>query len=249
MKKLLLVAASLAIVAASAFAQEQPQGQVQTQTQTQKKIYPDNDWKRWTVSAGIGTQFYMGENDWKAKFKDWWSGPAVDLYISKYVTPYLGFGLGFTYSPMRGLYNQENESAAFKTDEYVMSYYGYDHLYRQKTNTFNPYLVALLNLNNLFAGYKPDRVYNCTLYLGGGVILGPDSGKTRCGGTFNMGLLNTFTVSKNIDILVNLRGGIVSDKFDGEVATKATNILVDGIAGITAGVVIHFGKTTAAAND
>jgi len=205
-------------------------------------------WKNWTTTIAIGAQFYGGDNDWKAKFSDMITGPAVDLYVNKWISPNFGLGLGFTYNPFLGLYQRQDEVAAYKTDEYYGDYDG-KHLYRQKGHTFNPYVIALLDLDNLIAGYKPERLYNIAMYAGGGVIFGTDPIQARCGATFNMGFLNIFRVFKTVDLTINLRGSIVSDSFDGESRLSepqtseyiSKNIPFDCTLGLTGGIVYHFG--------
>jgi len=93
-------------------------------------------------------------------------------------------------------------------------------------------------------------VYNIAMYAGGGCIFGNDPIQTRCGATFNLGLINYFRVWKYIDLMLNLRGSLVSDHFDGESRlTEPTtekyikhNIPFDGTLGATFGIVFHFGK-------
>jgi len=220
-----------------------------TETTYEKGTYvASGTWKNWTAVATIGTQFYLGDNDWKAKFSELLTGPAVDLYLYKWISPNFGLGLGFTYNPFKGLYQINNELAAFKTDIFYGTY-NKQQLYRQKGHTFNPYVIALVDLDNLFAGYNPERKYNIAMYAGGGIILGNDPIQARTGATFNLGLLNIFRVLKNFDLTLNLRGGLVSDSFDGEsrLYERQTeqhikkNIPFDGTAGLTAGVIYHFG--------
>lgn len=221
-----------------------------TETTYQKGVYVSSSTgKSWTLTAAIGTQFYLGDNDWKGKFCDLITGPAIDLYVNKWISPVFGIGIGFTYNPFRGLYQKDWNVAAFKTDEFYMTYNGYQQLYRQKGHTFNPYVIAMVDLDNLFGGYKPKRIYNLAFYAGGGVIFGNDPVQTRCGATFNVGFMNLFRVGRYLDILLNLRGGLVSDSFDGESRltepqTKdyiRANVPFDGVLGLTAGIVYHFG--------
>ncbi len=272
MKKIFLIITTLCLLASAASAQEQKQendkrktttdewtvteegddelGHFITETTYQKGVYASSSAGRnWTVTGGLGAQFYMGDNDWKGKFRDLITGPVFDLYFNKWFTPNFGLGIGFTYSPFRGLYKIDNERAAFRTDEYYGTYNG-QQLYRQKGQTFNPFVIALVDLDNLFGGYKPQRIYNLAMYAGGGVIFGTDPVQTRCGATFNLGFLNIFKVGKRLDLMINVRGSLVSDSFEGESRSTepqtkeyiTANIPFDGTAGITAGLQFHFGK-------
>lgn|GEM_PF-1013100 len=211
-------------------------------------VVASGKWKNWTMTATIGTQFYVGDNDWKAKFGKWWTGPTVDFYANKWVSPNFGLGVGFTYSPFHGLYQVQNTTSAFQTDKFIMEYNG-QTLNRQQGHTFNPYVIALIDLDNLILGYKSTRLYNVALYAGGGAIFGLDPIQTRCGATYNMGLFNMFKIYKNLNAMVNLRGSIVSDSFDGEarIVEKQEsgyirrNVPFDITLGLTAGIVYRFG--------
>ncbi len=212
-------------------------------------VLASGSWKNWTITATIGPQLYIGDNDWKTNFTKRIVFPAVDLYLNKWVSPSFGVGIGFTYSPFKGLYQGQDIKAAFQTDDYHCTYKGKD-LYWQEGHTFNPYAIALFDLDNIFGGFNPNRTYNLSLYAGGGVILGNDPVQTRVGATFNMGFFNIFRLSNKFDLMLNVRGSIVSDAFDGESRSTEpestsyirNNTPFDVTCGITVGGVYHFGS-------
>lgn len=263
MKKLALLLAAAVMLSTNVFAQNDKAKETWTETIegedaggkfTQTTNYEKNAikmgefWHNWTLSIGAGVQAYMGENDWKAKFKDWWTAPAIDLYINKWVSPVFGMGIGVTGYKMRGLYQQTNPNAHFKTDEFYKSNDG-QQLYVQKGNMINPQIYAMLDIDNAIAGYNPDRFYNVAIYAGGGVAIGWDKEYNNFGATFNAGLVNTFRVWDRLHIVLNLRGALVSDEFDGEgrgeeptLAHIKGNFPLDGLVGATLGLSYRFGK-------
>jgi DNA-binding XRE family transcriptional regulator len=83
-----------------------PDGKIVTTTVYQKNsVFTNGFWHNWTLSLGLGTQLYYGENDWKvAKKTEMLTFPAIDLYLTKWASPSFGVGLGANWAPFKGLY-------------------------------------------------------------------------------------------------------------------------------------------------
>ena len=290
MKKLFLLIAAVAFFApASLFAQNDSEvtieetesaktivektktekGYVVTTTVIDKKaVFTNGFWNNWQLSAGVGTQFYYGDNDWKVSPKFFQrigkmlAVPSVDLYLTKWASPSFGVGLGANWSPFKGLYQTtpgtyKNPSAI--TANFVpnkVTYYegadkayDSDHLALQSGSYLNIFALAHANLMNMFGGYKPARFYDIDAYAGGGVIFGfCESGNVH-DVTFNAGLMNTFRLTEQLRLLLNLRGALIGDAFDGESylaePTKAhwlANHKFDGMFGATLGLTYNIGK-------
>lgn len=130
MKKLfVLIAAAAFIAPASLFAQdvkvtrsedentitvveETPTatGKVVTTTVMEKNsVFTNGFWHNWQLSLGLGTQMYYGDNDWKVakKVPEMFVFPAIDLYLTKWVSPSFGVGLGANWAPFKGLYQTQ----------------------------------------------------------------------------------------------------------------------------------------------
>jgi len=248
-----------------------PEGKIVTTTVYQKNsVFTNGFWHNWTLAADLGAQLYYGDNDWKvAKWTEMISFPAVDLYLTKWASPSFGVGLGATYGKFKGLYQTTqgknitapNPTANFQQDPIV--YYNdadqiYDHekLARQLGHYVNVYALAHADLGNIFFGYKPDRFFDIDAYAGGGVILGigkhgfADAGTTVVpSATFNCGLNNTFRLAERLRLIINLRGALVGDEFDGEAYPEEptskhwlANHKLDGIFGVTGGLMVNLGK-------
>ncbi len=287
MKKLFLLIAAVAFFApASLFAQNEEEypivtedeftktivektytdkGYVTTTTVIDKKeVFTNGFWKNWQLSAGIGTQAYIGDNDYKVEkvVPEMLAFPAVDLYLTKWASPSFGVGLGANWSKFKGLYqgreywqNQPVKTTANfrpnKEEPYNRAdgKYPDQHLTVQAGSYLNVFALAHANLMNMFGGYKANRFYEIDAYAGGGVIFGFCESGNVYDASFNAGLLNTFRLTEQLRLLVNLRGALIGDAFDGEgyvlEPTKdhwLKNVKSDGMLGATVGLTWNIGK-------
>lgn len=281
MKKFFVLIAAVAFFApASLFAQNEPEvtieetentktiiektktenGYVVTTTVIDKKsVFTNGFWNNWQLSAGLGTQMYYGDNDWKVakKIPEMFVFPAVDLYLTKWASPSFGVGLGANWAPFKGLY--QNTESGFSTVNFrpakVEYYtdadkqYDYQKLAVQGGSYFNVFALAHADLMNIFGGFNPNRFFDIDAYAGGGAIFGfCDSGNVH-DVTFNAGLMNTFRLGEQLRLLVNLRGALIGDAFDGESYLKESdkshwlaNHKFDGMFGATIGLTYNIGK-------
>ena len=209
--------------------------------------------QNWELSVGLGTQFYMGECDWKANFIDWWTFPAIDVNLSKWITPIFGFGIDLGGGRFKGLAGV-GETVTFATAGDAVDASGFAI---NKGWYINPNFNLNISLVNLFAGYRPDRKYNLVAELGAGAAISLGWNKTVWATTMNARLRNQFAVNDKLKINLTLGGALVGDDFDGQsYATsvaggtpQADNIGLDGIFGVTAGInyAFNFSKKAAAA--
>ena len=285
MKKLfVLIAAAAFIAPASVFAQdvkvtrsedentitvveETPtaNGKVVTTTVMEKNsVFTNGFWHNWQLSAGIGTQMYYGDNDWKVakKVPEMWVFPTVDLYLTKWISPSFGVGLGANWAPFKGLYqtkpghsnNPREANANFRPNK-VTYYndadpkYNSEALALQKGSYLDVFALAHANLMNLFGGYKPDRFFEIDFYAGGGVIFGFSESGNAPSASYNTGFINTFRLNDQLRLMLNIRGALIGDDFDGEAyvdePTKRhwlANHKMDGILGATLGLTYNIGK-------
>ena len=239
-------------------------GYVLTTTVIDKKaVFTNGFWKNWELDLGLGAGAYIGENDYKMKNKfEMVAFPAIDAYLTKWASPSFGLGLGVTGGAFKGLYQGKTASGGplpyvrFKTDELYTGELApkfanreYEKLSIQKGNYVNIYAVAHADLMNMFGGYKPARFYTIDAYAGGGVILGFSDDGLLPAPTFNAGLINKFRLNEQLSILLNLRGALVGDNFDGESAESEPNrehwlknVKMDGMFGGTIGLAWNIGK-------
>ena len=233
-----------------------PEGKVETTTVIQKdRVFVNGFLYNWELMGGLGTQLYYGENDWKVENKlQMFAFPSIDLYLTKWASPYFGVGIGANVSKFKGLYQNRGDhlySTRFKTnDAYtgkVSADYIPQNLTYQKGYYGNVFALAHADLGNIFCGYQADRFFTVDLYAGGGVLFGITD--KAIGASFNAGLAPKFRISDQLSIMLNIRGALVSDDFEGESnmnePTEAhflANHKLDGIAGATIGLSWKLGK-------
>lgn len=240
-------------------------GKVVTTTVVEKNsVFTNGFWKNWELDLGLGTELYYGENDWKVKNKfEMFTFPAIDAYLTKWASPVFGVGLGITGGSFKGLYQSRPGSAnfgnpdlapyaRFQTKELYKdadAKYSDEALAYQKGAFLNIYALAHADLGNLFFGYKPDRFFTIDAYAGGGAALGFTDDGLLPAPTFNAGLINKFRLNDQLALMLNIRGALVGDDFDGESSahepTKAhwlKNTKMDGMFGGTLGLAWKIGK-------
>ena len=210
--------------------------------------------QNWEVSVGLGTQFYLGEEDWQEKFLDWWTFPAIDLNLSKWITPIFGFGVDLAGGRFKGAGPVGGDNTFATAGDAVSANTGRAI---NKGWYLNPNFNLNVNVVNLFAGYRPDRKYNLIAEMGAGAAISLGWTKTVWATTMNARLRNQFTVNDKLKVNLTLGGAFVGDDFDGEsYATSVAggtpnndNIGLDGIFGVTAGInyAFNFSKKAAAA--
>lgn len=206
--------AALGFVAAStAFAQESVQSAGATESveySTDKyKVETNSFWDNWFISIGAGGQVYFGDHDKQVSFGERIS-PALDIAVGKWFSPEIGVRLMYNGLSAKGA---TRWGAAHSTGEEVEGWG--TGLYKSKFNYFNFQADAMFNLSNIFCGYNEKRVYNCSPYIGLGVMKVTDAPKeTAVSGHF--GILNSFRLCSALDLNLDLRGTLVDDDFDGE---------------------------------
>lgn len=201
------------------------------------KVETNNFFHNWFVSAGAGVQFYMGDHDGQCKFGDRLA-PALDVAIGKWFTP--GIGVRFTYSGLQ-IYGAtqtwnpyEHIGGAYNAGKPVPGKHTnpYGYLDVQKFNMLNLHADVMFNLNNLFAGYNPKRVWNISPYLGVGWGHVYDS-PTKNEITANLGLINSFRLCDALALNVDVHGMFVGDGFDGEGGGTFGECLMSASVGLT----------------
>ena len=272
MKKLFFVIAAITLMVPAALAQEvkrteddktvtiveetnTPDGRVVTTTTFQKNsVFTNGFWHNWEIAGGLGTQIYMGENDRRTNtLIEQFAFPAIDLYLTKWASPSFGIGIGANVSQFKGLYQGRAEDQFkihFKTDEAYTNNdpnYSYYDLRRQSGYYGNVFALAHADLGNVFFGYNPDRFFTIDAYAGGGVLFGITDNALAA--TFNAGLINKFRLTERLSLMLNLRGALVSDDFEGESGQNEpdeahflANIKLDGYMGGTIGLAWKIGK-------
>ena len=228
-----------------------------------QSVFTNGFWYNWNLNVAAGPHFYYGDNDWKVKKKiEMVTFPAIDVFLTKWVSPSFGIGFGLTTGRFKGLYQSRDKTygenslgANFKTSVLYTGAdpkYDYMKLAYQKGWFTDIYGVFHVDWGSVFGGYDPDRFYTLDTYIGGGLIMGIDHSnrnKLIPSATANLGFINKFRLTDNLHLLLNVRGALVADDFDGELYVKEPdqahwdiNSRMDGNFGITVGLSFTIGK-------
>lgn len=205
--------------------------------------------KNWEFTAMLGAQSYFAEysvfgDSPVFQVKDSWR-LAGDLSLVKWASPYFGVGVGLTAAGYKGIYYATGDvktTFAKPTDPF---YYANGD-FKVATGAYgNLFAKAATNLTNLFGGFRANRRFEVTAYLGGGVIFPVCKTNYRSiGATFNAGFNVQFRITKRLFITASARGALISDGFNGIsflTCTDHRNISMDGQAGALAGISYKFG--------
>ena len=223
MKKFLTFAAfSLAVC--SAQAQEPPLSVTFKESSDKYKVETNPFWNNWFVTAGGGAQMYFGDHNRQLPFGKQIS-PTLDLGVGKWFTPGIGVRLMYSGLSIKGVTQNGSHSTGTVYDAGMRLDY-------QEFNFGNAHVDMMFNLTNLFCGYKADRVYTITPYVGLGWMFTWERPRQQ-DLSANLGVLNTFRLSPALDLNVDVRGAMVDDSFDGEIGGEKREGLLSLSVGLT----------------
>lgn len=160
-------------------------------------------WSNWFVTAGgdyvssysnqeLGLD--LSKNPFKS-FRRSWNG---DITLGKWFTPVLGVRAKTQMMQLQCVDGRENPSF----------------------DMVNVNAQLLVNVRNLFWGYKPDRIWNISLYAGTGFYRNLDEKNTSY--MYTAGMLNTFNVTKRLFINLDIYGNVAVTDLDCGVAYAAS---------------------------
>lgn len=224
-------AAACLLAASTAFSQEAANEDIvikeTVEYSTDKhKVETNGFWSNWFISAGAGAQVYFGDHDNEAKFGNRIS-PALDIAVGKWFSPEIGVRLMYNGLSAKGATRWgQAHSTGDQVDGWGIG------MYKSKFKYFNFQIDAMFNFSNIICGYNENRVYNCSPYIGVGVMKVTDDPKEAAiSGHF--GIMNSFRISSAIDINLDLRGTLTSDALDGEFGGRWGEGLFAATVGIT----------------
>lgn len=181
----------------------------------------------WFLSAGVGGQIYFGDHNGKMSFGDRLT-PAFELRGGYWFNRNLAARIGINGFSAKGL---TQNGSHLDGDGWYDQEQG---LRKQKIEYFQVGADVLYQALNLFGGYKPDRAYELLPYLGVGMVVATSEPTTSSFGA-SAGVYNVFRIDQTWGLTLDVRGTIVSDKFDGEPGGSKG----EGILNATVGVVYN----------
>ena len=234
MKKstILGVACALLMGGVSAFAQAPA-----TYVEDPAQGYLFNRFKdNWFLQAEGGGNVLFSHQDAVRDFGDRFA-PAASLWLGKWFSPILGFRAGANMMMTKGVADYSGAYGAMLDD------YNPDGLWKTKVNEFGLGFDAMFNLTNWWCGYRPGRVYDGILYVGGigyWNTLKDYDGKTSQGYywggdktvALNAGLINSFALSKHVDLYIDLRWTMLANH-DDERGTRRCSHDIAAYIGVT----------------
>ncbi len=158
----------------------------------------------WFITAEGGANIYFSHKSIHRDLSDRFS-PAASIYAGKWFTPVFGARAGVTWMQLKGLADGPDFMGTLKYD------YRPDGFYKQRTQEIGPVFDLMVNLTNWWCGYKPNRVYNASVYVGAGALWTishqDGSWKNAHNILLNLraGLINTFNVSKQVALSLDIR--------------------------------------------
>lgn len=223
----------LALAGVSSVAMAQQRGEVVEEfevvrVQDKYPVVTNPFWSNWFFSVGGGAEFTLGNHDTAGSFGKRIS-PTLNVAVGKWFTP--GLGLRLQYSGL-----QSRGYACDATTDYVRGAQLKEGYYKQRFNYMNLHGDVLFNLNALFGGYNPQRVYEVIPYVGAGFTHNYSKPR-REALSVNAGVINRFRLSDAMDINLELSAMGVEGKFDGEGGGRRD---YDGVLSATLGLTYRF---------
>lgn len=188
---------------------------------------PQGFWSNTFISVGGGVQMLFGDHDKQMEFIDRTS-PAIDIAFGKWISPEVGVRLMYSGWSLNGA---TQDATLGDTPLGNKPWHGY-WLYEQKVKFFNLHGEVMFNLTNMLGGYKPNRVWNCSPYIGLG-LLRAYNGHTTSEIAANLGIHNAFRLTDALDLNLDIRGTLVNDDFDGERGGRSEEGILSATVGLT----------------
>lgn len=217
MKKLLVVLA-LAGVSFSAMAQD-------ADPVLKNSVVTNSFWSNWFVQVGAQWDaFYPSQSNYgssKMPFKGFRSSPEAAIAVGKWFSPEIGFRIKANGIWGKGM-SGKDESVKYKF--------------------WNIHAQPIFNLSNIFCGYNPNRVYNLSLFGGGGVARNMSANNYSM--SLGIGLLNQFYICEKFAINLELGWNTFEPKFDGNSRSVGKRIFDshDNILYAELGLTYNIGK-------
>lgn len=226
MKKFLMLLAFAGVSAASMAQNEVPV--------LKHSVATNSFWSNWFIQANVaGTAFYSNSENGKdfsaSPFKSFRNNLGASVAIGKWFTP----GLGLR-TKLNGIWGR----TVLTEDKDLNSPSKYWQLNEQ----------ILFNLSNLFFGYSDTRVWNLIPYVGSGLTRNMTHNSYAVG--LQVGLLNTWRLSKHVAINLDASYGAHEEDFDGVAyqqnheGSRASLKSRDRDLNVEVGLTFNLGKAT-----
>lgn len=192
-------------------------------------------WDNWYISLDGGISLFFSPED--GCFDNFTKriAPNVGLNFGKWWTPVFGTRIGLDYM-------SANSSTALTDAFGYQDAVSYNNLYVQKHHGLRPHIDGMVDLVNLFGGYSKTRVYSLVIYGGFGYGYGWAADQPISTGRWDTeirgGLINSFHVSKAVDVNIELK----VSKFDSSLSQEPSNDFTNLMASANVGIAYKFNE-------
>lgn len=192
------------------------------------QVLSNRFWDNWFFNVGAGAQIYFGDHDRQMKFLER-ATPNLEFNLGKWFSPGLGIRAGINGYKLKGVtQNGSHSTGTTYTGKPWEDYWLYD----QEFNYYHIHTDVLFNLSNIISGYKEDRFYSISPYVGLGWMVTNDAPRQK-EISANIGVYNSFRLSNAFDFTLDFRGALVNDRFDGEIGRRKQEGSLSGLLGLT----------------
>lgn len=195
-----------------------------TLSQDRYQVATNRFCSNWFISAGAGLQTYFGDHNRQMDLGDTFT-LAYSAQLGKWFSPGIGVRAGATGFDIKGL----TQNGSHSTGEVYDASQG---LSVQKFKYHHIHGDVLFNLSNIFGGYRENRFYTFTPFVGLGWMVTEDGPKQE-EVSANIGFLNAFRLSNALDLTLDIRGAMVNDSFDGELGGRRQEGSLTGLLGLS----------------
>lgn len=195
-------------------------------------------WDNWYISLDGGISLFFSPEDAQdgifGNFTDRMA-PNVALNFGKWWTPVFGTRIGLDYMAA-------NSSTSLADAFGYQNATSYNNLFVQKHQGLRPHIDGMVDLVNLFGGYSKTRIYSLVIYGGFGYGYGWAADQPISTGRWDTeirgGLINSFHVSKAIDVNIELK----VSKYDSSLSQEPTDDFTNLMASANIGIAYKFNE-------
>jgi len=192
----------------------------------------------WFASLSAGGQVYFGDEDGMKSLGEPIT-PTFEFSVGKWIHPVLAFRARVGGGKIKGYSTGTIPPIG---DGYIVDGPDADSLYTQKWNQVFVDAEVMLDMSNIFGGYKRERFYSVITYVGAGMNFARHQ-RTKVDpdrvASFNAGIINRFRLGGSFDINIEFKGTQVNQTFDREQTLK----FWEGYGAIVAGITCRIGKS------
>lgn len=170
------------------------------ETGKRNPIHLNGIWDNWFAGVGIGSTTYYG-NFCHASSTLERTSITANAHVGKWFTPAVGLRASLSlYRPKSFDENPNNPYVVGQAD---------NGLYKTRWTMVTATADMMLNVTNLFWGYRTDRLYNCIPYVGGGWLHTAFNDVV-----VTAGILNRFYITDAWALNLELRAAIFPEHID-----------------------------------